>query len=48
MFLIEDITLEVLNVRMERLRKTKYPEYFKILYLKYQNTIYQKRVLVEC
>lgn len=43
-----DETPEVFQARMEMIRTTKYSEYFKILYSKYQNTKYQKQVLEEC
>lgn len=43
-----DETPEVFQARMEKIRTTKYSEYFKILYSKYQNTKYQKQVLEEC
>ena len=43
-----DETPEAFQARMEKIRATKYSEYFKILYSKYQNTKYQKQVLAEC
>lgn len=43
-----DETLEVFQARMEKIRMTKYSEYFKILYSKYQHTKYQKQALAEC
>ncbi len=43
-----DETPEVFQARMNKVRTTKYSEYFKILYSKYQNTKYQKQVLEEC
>ena len=43
-----DETQEVFLARMEKVRANKYSEYFKILHSKYQDTKYQKQVLLEC
>lgn len=43
-----DEAQEVFLARMEKVRANKYSEYFKMLYSKYQNTKYQKQVLLEC
>jgi hypothetical protein len=41
-------TPEEFQASLDKIRTTKYSEYFKILYSKYQNTKYQKQVLDEC
>jgi hypothetical protein len=43
-----DETPEAFQARMDKVRASKYAEYFKMLYSKYQNTKYQKQVLEEC
>ena len=43
-----DEAQEVFLARMEKVRANKYSEYFKILHSKYQDTKYQKQVLLEC
>ena len=43
-----DESQEVFLARMGKVRANKYSEYFKILNSKYQDTKYQKQVLLEC